>query len=353
MLNDAFQHYHEQDNLNNYINSTYTQYEVEMIKKYKNEVSYEELEIYKDKNIYQFQFVDQLKVKSLVLYGCFSIVFDKVPDNIVELTVNECKLKNILGIQFMTKLKRLDLSNNVLIDIQPLYSLEQLQSLHINENKLVNIQPLSTLKQLQSLSLTNNRIIDLQPVKSLGNLLSLDLSHNSIKSVLCLQNLTHLQSLNLSFNNIQDITGFTCLSSLQTLNLDYNLLIDISPLTHLPLRSLDIYSNRIVDVCPISSHQFEHLFMSNNYITNAYLLSNHKQFSDYSLNNQNPPTKSLILFQKRLKAVYFGLKNLNQLIMKRTQKILNGKQKINVAVLNLKMELTELLEQMISKFGLL
>ncbi|CAL6009559.1 CotH_kinase family protein [Hexamita inflata] len=202
MLNDAFQHNHEQHDLNNNINSTYTQYELEMIKKYKSEVSYEELEIYKDKNLFQFQFVDQLKVKNLVLYGCFSLVFDKVPVNIVQLTVNECKLKSILGIQFMTNLKRLDLSNNLLADIQSLNLLVQLQHLHVNENKLVNIQPLSTLKQLQSLSLANNRIIDLQPIKQLRRLLSLDLSHNSIQSVLCLQNLTLLQSLNLSFNNI-------------------------------------------------------------------------------------------------------------------------------------------------------
>ncbi|CAL6009557.1 Hypothetical_protein [Hexamita inflata] len=108
-----------------------------------------------------------------------------------------------------------------------------------------------------------------------------------------------------------------------------------------------MYSNRIVDVCPISAHQFEHLFMSNNYITNAYLLSAHNHYSDYSLNNQNPPTKSLVLFQKRLRAVYFGLKNLNLFVNKRTLKINNGTLKINAAVLNLKMELTELFEQML------
>ena len=94
---------------------------------------------------------------------------------ITELVV-ECKdLVDIGGIESLTNLKTLGLSNNKIIDITPLKGLVNLQSLFLTSNKITDVDALKGLTKLQNLGLGYNQINDFDVLRGLINLKALEL----------------------------------------------------------------------------------------------------------------------------------------------------------------------------------
>ena len=151
--------------------------------------------------------------------------------SIVRFNAGDRNIKQIVGLEHMTNLRRLDLGGNDITNLTPIAGLTTLERLSMPVNPLSNISAIANLTRLTRLDLGNCQIIDITP----------------------LQNLTTLVELQLNGNLIQDLRPLAGLSQLATLHLHRNDISDISPLAHLTqLNTLTVHANNIVDHSAIS-----------------------------------------------------------------------------------------------------
>ena len=87
--------------------------------------------------------------------------------DLTHLTLRNCNLSSITGMEALKKLTYLDLGENVLRNLTPLSSLTNLQVLYLDHNAVVELTALQTLTGLQELDLSYNSITNLKPIASL------------------------------------------------------------------------------------------------------------------------------------------------------------------------------------------
>ncbi|CAL6070070.1 leucine-rich_repeat domain-containing protein [Hexamita inflata] len=212
----------------------YLIYDNTLLVKFKDSVKNSELTIHCDEQIKDIKFVDQLPVTSIILLNCVNIQFKRTPCQITHLSIENCNLTNMTGIEQMNQLRVLNLTNNLISNLSGIQQLQQLSSLNLNGNKLFNFNEISQLKQLTDLSLSNNDINDLNGIEQMIQLQNLNLSNNYINSVSGIEKLEQLRSLNLNNNRIFFIQPVQNLINLSNFSADYNFITDFSTLTSLP-----------------------------------------------------------------------------------------------------------------------
>ena len=204
-------------------------------------------------------------------------------------------IENIVGLEFATNLKLLDLDDNQILDISALSGLTNLITLFLGDNQISDISALSDLTNLASLSLSNNQISDISLLSGLTNLSALYLDDNQISDISALSDLTNLASLSLSNNQISDISALSDLTNLTEVSLSNNQISDISALSDLTnLSALWLDDNQISDISALSGlTNLITLFLHNNNISDVSSLSglsslrwlylDNNQISDISL----------------------------------------------------------------------
>jgi len=122
-----------------------------------------------------------------------------------KLNLSNKQISNIQGLQHFKALTDLKLNNNNIKDISYLSGLTNLVYLEVNQNQISNIGPVKYLKKLACLWVMENRIKDITPLKGLTSMGSLDLRFNMISNVSALSNMKKIEFLGLSENPIRDI----------------------------------------------------------------------------------------------------------------------------------------------------
>ena len=117
--------------------------------------------------------------------------------------VDDAGITDLTGLEHVTQLTDLDLSNNQISDITPLGSLTQLTDLDLSENQISDITPLGSLTQLTDLDLSENQISDITPLAGFSELKWLYLSRNQISNVIPLTNLLSLRVYPLDVTQLQ------------------------------------------------------------------------------------------------------------------------------------------------------
>ena len=168
-------------------------------------------------------------------------------------TLNQLKafrrINDISGIDNLTHLTTLELTNYGIRDISSLESLTNLTTLRLSGNKISDINSLMGLTNLTILDLPGNQISDISNLKELTNLIALNLSHTEISDINSLKGLTNLTTLNLSHTEISDISSLKGLTNLTTLALFHTEISDISILKDLTnLTNLDLSQNEVSDI---------------------------------------------------------------------------------------------------------
>ncbi|WP_144282986.1 leucine-rich repeat domain-containing protein [Chryseobacterium echinoideorum] len=152
------------------------------------------------------------------------------------------KLENLLNLY-------LDGNN---ISFIPKLHLPKLSELWLYGNKINEIENISTLKNLIVLNLSNNFLRDLKPLFSFKKLSRLDLGNNKIENIDGLENLKNLRSVSIDKNSLSDISVFSKIAELDSLNISDNQIEDISPLQHIKINEeLLIGQNKIIDLGPL------------------------------------------------------------------------------------------------------
>ncbi|WPC39539.1 leucine-rich repeat domain-containing protein [Clostridium sp. JS66] len=113
-------------------------------------------------------------------------------------------IQDISGIENLTNLQFLDLSQSKISDISELKNLTKLQTLLLSDNEISDISPLQNLTDLKQLDLQNNRVSDITPLQYLSDFNELYLNNNRITNISKLRWLTNLKILYLSQNQISD-----------------------------------------------------------------------------------------------------------------------------------------------------
>ncbi|AKN33842.1 cell wall-binding protein [Clostridium carboxidivorans P7] len=268
--------------------------------------------------------------------------------NLQILALTDTEVSDLSPLKNLTNLQKLNLRCAQVSDISPLKYLTNLQNLNLWCAQVSDISPLKDLTNLQKLDLHIPQISDTSALKNLTNLQQLSLQYTQVSHINGLENLTNLQQLNLDRTQVSDISGLKDLTNLQKLNLNNNQVSNISPLKYLTnLQELDLSSNQVSDISPLKYlTNLQKLDLNNNqvsdvsplkYLTNLQdLLLNVNQISDIS------PLKDLI----NLQGLYLGINqisdisplkyliNLRELNLKHTQVSDADKQSLKNALPN-------------------
>ena len=156
-------------------------------------------------------------------------------------------------------LTRLEISENPITDLSPIAENKGLRILQLNGTDVENIDCFSEFPELVKVDLVNTKVRDLSPMKDLGNIKSLKVTNSELKDLSPLENFTKLKSLSLAgcsvAGNEDFATALEPISKLEieTLDLSGTKLGDLSPLANLTkLEILKLDNSSAVDITPLS-----------------------------------------------------------------------------------------------------
>ena len=172
-----------------------------------------------------------------------------------ELKITDCRFSpdelEIIGA--LPALKSLTLSDCGLSTVAGLENAQALTYLDLSNNTVRNLTPLSSMLNLQTLDLNHNAVTGLSALNGLTNLVTLDVSYNALTSIDSIATCVKLEALNISHNQISAISTIDNLAGLKVLNADKNALTEVSILAGCPaLVELDISNNSVSDLSALS-----------------------------------------------------------------------------------------------------
>ena len=128
-------------------------------------------------------------------------------------------LRNLIGVDYLAKVTRINLSNSRVTDLSPLAEITTLESLSLCGTPVVDLTPLRELTSLRTLNATRTQVADLSPLAKLTNLETLDLSGTSVTDAAPLVGFLNLKRLGLNYTAITDVSPLTNLANLDILQL--------------------------------------------------------------------------------------------------------------------------------------
>ncbi|CAL6025226.1 Leucine_rich repeats-containing protein [Hexamita inflata] len=315
----------------------------------------DEILIENEPNLTSIEYADQINLQKLTIRKCNNIQFERVPKRVItDLTINDCQLYHINGIEQMKQLTALNLNNNKLLFIQPVSALTNLQQFsaeqnfitdfpsikslpHFNysfvspqntpntqdlENYLRSTNSSTTVQQLstsiQSNKQANNEIIyDAKMVQKYKNAVkngslkiqndpelrdfafadSLNVIELSISKCLNVQfqrTPKKVQTLFVQYCELKRINGVEKMEQLNYLDLRGNLINNVELLIGMTgLQSLDLCTNKVVNVEPLRwLIDLNYLNLRYNLVQNFSPLNYHqnRNSGSYYLGDQSTPS---------------------------------------------------------------
>lgn len=177
--------------------------------------------------------------------------------NLEELNLQDKALKQnqLSYLDGLTNLKKLNLSNSSITDINPLGSLTSLEELHLSGNKeITDISALSTLSNMKKISLFRTGVTNIDALIHMPSLTRIWMDGNT-DDIDALSSLPQLEELQIGLSTkvdekLQVIGGLT---SLKRLDLSNSLISDVTPLLNLKeLDELNLTENPIADASLLS-----------------------------------------------------------------------------------------------------
>lgn len=129
------------------------------------------------------------------------------------------KVESFEGLEYLSALTYLELSNNGQPNLKPLEHLHHLNFLMLNYNGIDDLKPLAELSALRILGAPSNQITDLSPLSNLPNLEVLLVHANPLSDLTPLSKASNLKILNIRGTEVSDLTPLVGCPSLETLSL--------------------------------------------------------------------------------------------------------------------------------------
>lgn len=215
------------------------------------------------------------------------------PANLKKLTLENCSLSTLSGLENAVNLTELDLSNNALRNLEPLSGLYNLKRLYLDHNAVTSLSALNALSNLETLDVSYNSITSIEPIITCSKLTWLNAANNDLTRLSGLEKLPALTYLSAEHNSLTDVANLGTCPALTELDISNNQLTDISALSGLtkleifdfsrnqveslpawpdgcPLRSIDGGYNALTDISSLKNMaELTHIFMDYNQITSV------------------------------------------------------------------------------------
>lgn len=165
------------------------------------------------------------------------------------LTLNDCGLSTVSGLEKAQSLTYLNLSNNTIRNLDPLAYLMKLQEIDMQHNALTGLTSLSSLTELSKLNVSYNLLTSVAPLATCTKLTWLEANNNSLVSLSGIDNLPALSHLSVNHNDLTDISVLSTRTTLVELYFANNGIKDITSLSALNgLEVLDFSNNDVKDL---------------------------------------------------------------------------------------------------------
>lgn len=146
-------------------------------------------------------------------------------DDISYITIGSNEIKSLKGIEKYTNLKSINILENNIEDISPLFEIKGLTEISITKNKITSIQGINKLDNLININITENNILKgLDELAELKNLYILNLKNCNLDDK-CMEYISKIESLSvldISKNNIKDLSAIENNKNLYQLQASYN-----------------------------------------------------------------------------------------------------------------------------------
>ena len=207
-------------------------------------------------------------------------------DTLTKIYARDRNIKNIYGIEFCLNLNTLDIGENSISDLLPLFNLKQLSILKVDNNIISDIEPLRWLDRLTNLYLNNNILSSIDVLSNLTKLTTLILNNTTIQDITPLSNLLNLKYLAVSDNPIESfepIGNIDSLNTLELMDLEQFNFSDIKDITN--LQTLYLSNTPLVNLDPIANiTSLQNLIMNNCSLSNIDSLANLNKLTKLLLN---------------------------------------------------------------------
>ncbi|UJR33019.1 hypothetical protein I4U23_020479 [Adineta vaga] len=186
--------------------------------------------------------------------------------NLTHLTLRQCKLVQLTGLESCSSLMILDLEGNWLEQVH--IQLNHLQYLNLSRNRLTSLLSMQT-PLLKYLDVSKNRLTRLNGIETLSNLNILLATSNQLLTSIGLQGCTHLLHIDLSDNHLVEMEQIEQCPLLIILKATSNALIQLPNLLNtILLNELDLSSNSLTSFDELSAGSWlpflTHLRLSSN-----------------------------------------------------------------------------------------
>lgn len=190
--------------------------------------------------------------------------------NIKKIDLRDSGISDLEALRDLSNLQVLILWNTRVSNLEPLKGLSSLRGLDLSGTKVSNLEPIKGLSSLQTLVLWYTKVSDLEPIKGLSVLRSLDLRGTSVSNFTPIKGLRCLKRFDLSDTPVIDFEPIKSLSSLESLNLNNTHVSDLEPLRGLSsLKGLDLSNTQVGDLEPIKGlSSLESLNINNTQVSN-------------------------------------------------------------------------------------
>lgn len=217
-------------------------------------------------------------------------VTSEMAQSVKRLDLRNELITEIDGLQSFENLEVLYLSDNYITDLSPLSGLQKLKTLDLGNNNISRLLDISSLKKLQYLNISDNLVNELPIIFSdFSELLYLDISGNNISSLSVVKNIKKIQYLNISDNKISsgDLNDLRNLSGLLELYATNCSLTNVTGINSTSIQVLDISNNKISRLQETSYPKLQVLNANENDISDLSSLQNSNQLRKLYL-NYNP-----------------------------------------------------------------
>ncbi len=125
-----------------------------------------------------YSFYDAVKIRE---YGHTDIEYPSIYlEETEEIELSSSDINDLYGVQFCINARTIDVSDNRISDITPLFGLTKLEELNLSENQIGYLDGIGNLVNLKSILISGNYIEDLSPLFELPMLEYADLRENRV-----------------------------------------------------------------------------------------------------------------------------------------------------------------------------
>lgn len=166
--------------------------------------------------------------------------------SLTHLTISNCGLSTIAGLEDVEKLTHLDASSNTIRNLEPISDMTSLLDINLMHNAVTGLEALGNLYNLEKLNISYNSVTSLAPLAGCSKLTRLEADNNQIPQLQGIEKLPLLSYLSVNFNQLTSISPMANCAELTELHIANNQLTDISIVgTLLKLDVLDFAYNQI------------------------------------------------------------------------------------------------------------